>query len=343
LKIQRSFKYLSLAAFCLAALYFYGTIRLRTLKYPSEPVLKIGFAQTKFHPRKEWADNQESYLEKIGNLSRSFSGLETDLVLFPELTVDRPLTFDPGIIIPDNTEILNELSTLAVESKANILFGSLELKRMDGTTRTFNSMFQFSPVGDLTGLYRKRLPVPFGETNPFGRTLPGLGKYLRETTDSIELTPGDSGRLFEIVSRSGKTLRFGVLICFEGTFGHLAHRYAADGADFLVNATNDYWAGSTVAMYQHAVMSVFRAVETRTPVLRISNGGFSCYVDERGKYASSLPVFSEGAMTARLFLLKDKQTTIYVRFGDWFSIMCVLFALVCFILLVFFDRQRKKE
>ena len=74
--------------------------------------------------------------------------------------------------------------------------------------------------------------------------------------------------MFTIKDREVVTRRFGVLICFESGFPELAGEYVRSGADFLVNATNDYWSGSPIAMYQHAVFSVFRR-SSEVPIYRI--------------------------------------------------------------------------
>ncbi len=306
---------LLLAAFLLPLTY--GAIRLRGLAYQTEPRLKVGFAQTLFHPRKVWQDHQEQYLEQIRDFTTALAGLQVRLILFPELTIDRPLSFDPSVRLKDNAEILNRLSALGRENRIHLLLGSLELKREGGRVKTFNSMYLFSPSGELAGIYRKRERVPFGEVDPSGGLVPGLGAYVRSSTDAVALDRGSAPYLFSVEGGSGDSLRFGVLICFESGFPSLARAYTRQGADFLVNASNDYWSLSSAAMVQHAVMSVFRAIETRRPVLRISNGGFSCYVDERGKYASRIPMFRAGVMTSQLYLLRDRPTTLYVRLGDW--------------------------
>jgi apolipoprotein N-acyltransferase len=308
---------LLLAAFLIPLAY--GTIRLHGLAYETEPRLKVGFAQTLFHPRKVWQVHQEEYQEQIRNFASGLAGLEARLILFPELTLDRPLSFDPSIRLKDNAEILNRLSALSREKQTHLLLGSLELKREGGRIKTFNSMYLFSQSGELAGIYRKRERVPFGEVDPSGGLVPGLGEYIRNSTDAVALDRGSTPYLFSVDS-----LQFGVLICFESGFPHLSRAYTRQGADFLVNASNDFWSLSSAAMVQHAVMSVFRAIETRRPVLRISNGGFSCYVDERGKYASRIPMFQTGAMTSQLCLLRDRPTTLYVRLGDW----VILFSLI---------------
>lgn len=341
--IRECIRHVAAAAVCLAAAFAWGYARVPTLEFAREPVLKVGFAQTLFHPRKVWLEHQDEYLATIDRLSAGLGAVNCDLALFPELTIDRAMTFDPNIRLEGNAEILNRLSFLARENRMVILAGALEAGIVDGKTATRNTMFQFSPSGDLTGLYRKRYPVPFGEANPFRSVAPALGSYLGATTDAVELTPGTDAPLFSVTNPKGTAYRYGVLICFEGTFGSPAREYVRNGADFLVNATSDYWALSPIASTQHAIMSLFRAIETRTPVLRISNGGISCYVDETGKYSTQLSLFTEGLMVSRLYLLKSRPETIFVRFGNWVPAICALIVAICVIAKIIQGKERLHE
>ena len=241
--------------------------------------------------------------------------------------------------VESNAEILNRLSRLARQNNAALLFGSIELKQQNKKIDKYNTTFLFSKTGDLSGLYRKQVLMPFGEFYPFGSFLPGLKKYISETTDAADLIPGHNQTIFNIQNRKNETLTFGVLTCFESGFGGLARRYAQKDVDFLVNVTNDYWSLSSIAMVQHAVMSVFRAIETRRPVLRISNGGFSCYVDEIGKYSSTLPLFRKGLMTAPIRLLATGSRTLYTLLGDWFVLLHLMIVLSHPVILVFKENR----
>ena len=326
-KTRALFIYPAMIIAVFGLLLVYGSVRAALLQYNPHTSLKVGFAQTLFHPKKKWHDHWEEYLSIIEDQFQKLSGLDADLVLFPELTVERYLTLDRAIRIESNAEILNRLSKLARQSNAALLFGGIELKQQNKQIEKYNTTFLFSKTGDLSGLYRKQVLVPFGEFYPFGNFLPGLKTYISETTDAAELMPGHNQTVFSVRNRKNENLTFGVLTCFESGFGSLARRYAQKDVDFLVNVTNDYWSLSSIAMVQHAVMSVFRAIETRRPVLRISNGGFSCYVDEIGKYSSTIPLFRKGLMTARLRLLATPGRTAYTLLGDWFVLLCLLIVL----------------
>lgn len=313
--------YSGAAAAVLGGCLLYGTLVTPGMTYDPGARLKVGYAQTFFRPGRTEHAGQAERLQAIEAFIRDFKGLGVSLVIFPELTLDRAVTYEIRLSLADNAATLNRISALARSSGMNILFGSLELRQRGGSVKSYNAMQMFTADGNLSDIYRKSVLVPFGETNPFEAVFPGLSDYLRRTTESAQLDRGDTSHLFRLPAADGSVLRFGVLICFESTFGQVARTHALDGADFLVSATDDSWARSSVAMYQHAVMSIFRAVETRRPVLRISNGGLSGYFDELGTWSSSLPLFSSGAMTSRLYLLREKPTSLYVRAGDWLVVL----------------------
>ena len=56
--------------------------------------------------------------------------------------------------------------------------------------------------------------------------------------------------------------RFATLICYEGIFPTLTRDFAAQGADFLVNISNDAWYGDTSAPHQHLAMAAMRTINT---------------------------------------------------------------------------------
>ena len=119
---------------------------------------------------------------------------------------------------------------------------------------------------------------------------------------------------------------FGVLICYEDVYSDLAVANVKSGADVLAVLSNDAWFGVTGGeAYQHAASSVLRAVETRRPVIRCGNEGWSGWIDEFGgirgviahddggiyfRGTASFPVTCDARWVGR--------HSFYVDHGDWF-------------------------
>src|SRR5260370_12522784 len=136
-----------------------------------------------------------------------------------------------------------------------------------------------------------------------------------------EFTAGSRATIFSIARA-----RFGVMICFEATYPTYGRRLTREGAQFLVNISNDVWLsslGGTAAASQHFAMAVMRAVENKRALARATAAGITGFVDPVGStYLSSQ---SEGV---RLLVvpLRD-ELTFYTRFGDWFVVVCFLFSM----------------
>ena len=52
----------------------------------------------------------------------------------------------------------------------------------------------------------------------------------------------------------------------------------SEGADGLINISNDGYLGPTAVMRQHLANAIFRAVENRTSILRVTNTGLSARI-----------------------------------------------------------------
>jgi apolipoprotein N-acyltransferase len=170
------------------------------------------------------------------------------------------------------------------------------------------------------GKYDKVHLVPYGEYVPFKRFFPFLGKIVEAVGDF------ERGKEGQVLSLDGQ--RLGVLICFEVIFPALSRAMVQNGAQLLVNITNDAWFGTSSAPYQHLSMAVFRAVETRRALARAANTGITAFIDPVGRVLDETPLFEEAIRTRSLPALD--QETFYVRHGDLFAIVCVLISLVAY-------------
>jgi apolipoprotein N-acyltransferase len=179
-----------------------------------------------------------------------------------------------------------------------------------GVRRRFNSAYLVTDGGIVGERYDKRRMVAFVERVPFvgGGLEKGRGGPLFRTRDA-----GDPAR----------GAAFGVLICYESAFADLARRYRQDGAEFLVNITNDAWFGRepwyarTTALWQHPAHMTMRAIENRMGVARAANTGISMFIDPVGRVERATPLFVDGVLVHTV--LTTDTVTLYSRWGDWLA------------------------
>ena len=129
------------------------------------------------------------------------------------------------------------------------------------------------------------------------------------------------GTRFPIYGVAGR--RFGVLICYESAFEDMPRTYRREGADFLVNITNDAWYGTSSAPYQVLAMAALRSVETKVPMVRVANTGISALIEPSGQITDRTPLFKRGTVIVNVSWRPVR--TVYTIVGD-------LFAEICFVL-----------
>jgi apolipoprotein N-acyltransferase len=189
--------------------------------------------------------------------------------------------------------------------------------------------------GVQEGYYSKRHLVPFGEYVPLRPLLGWLTKFVPIGDDFQK--GSDASPLS--VKLHGSPVTIGPLICYEDIYPSLARSSARFGSEVLCVLTNNAWYGEGGAAYQHAAHAVLRAVETRRPVLRCGNGGWSGWIDEFGGVRATL-VNEEGSIyfrgTQTIAVTHDsrwvRQDSYYTAHGDWFVGICALLALFAFAL-----------
>jgi apolipoprotein N-acyltransferase len=142
------------------------------------------------------------------------------------------------------------------------------------------------------------------------------------------------------------------MICYEDILPGFGRKVAALHPHLLVNITNDAWFGDTAEPWEHLALSVFRAVESRTDLVRSVNTGVSAFVDANGRvmarsYAVD-PHKHAVPMTGHLgsVVLMEGGHTFYAVAGDVFGWLCAIAMVLLWIgwpiLLRVRARQKKK-
>ena len=107
-------------------------------------------------------------------------------------------------------------------------------------------------------------------------------------------------------------IQFGAVVCFESTFPSIFREFAVKGAEFMVVVTNDGWYETPPEPQQHAAQSIFRAIETRKPILRCANTGISMVIDPTGNIRKKLELNSEGIIETNVYPKKREALRYYL-------------------------------
>ena len=116
------------------------------------------------------------------------------------------------------------------------------------------------------------------------------------------------------------------MICFESTFPGFVRNYVRDGAQYLVNITNDGWFGSSRGPLQHSETAILRAVENGVTVLRAANTGISMYIDPVGRVRGRVKLNVEGNIECGVSSFA--APTFYVKYGNTLFFILVVLSLI---------------
>ena len=264
----------------------------------------------------DWMQVHAGDLDQLEQISIDAARKAPGLVVWPE---------SPAPFSLQDAEFAARARRIAQQSGADFLLGAEDWKRDPAQKwEATNSAILLNPSGDRVFIYDKIHLVPFGEYVPLRKYLTFAGKIIADLGD---FAPGRQyvvGRLPEG--------RFGTFICFEAVFPEGVRRFTANGADLLINISNDGWFGRSAAPAQHLMMARVRAVENRRWLLRDTNNGYTVSVDPYGRIVARLPADVRAELDAPYDFRAD--LTLYARFGDWFPWLCVVASMVLLVIAV---------
>ena len=252
---------------------------------------------------------KEEALERLSGMSMEEGLAPGTLIVWPEIPV--------GIDYETDASAQQFATEAASFSSSSVLLNGLGAGSDSSTT---NSALLVGRDGSTLGQYDKVRLMPFGEYVPMRSVIPFLDQV---PALAGEFTPGESVHLL-----NAEGTPIAVSICFESAFPELAREASLQGAAGLVNLTNDAWFGPTAEPRQHLAHAVMRSVETRLPQVRVTNSGYSAWIDARGRIADVTPAFEQSTRRWMLPRTSEPGVTLYTRFGDWFPILSLMVALL---------------
>jgi len=291
-----------LAAF--AAPFVFSAFHVRPLR----PWFDVAIVQPDVSPldKGDW-DSRERIQADLARLARQAGKTRPELILYPEtatlVDVTRSTTVGPVI------------RGLADSLKTEIFTGT---PLFDETRNSWHNGAVLVEPGEqpIRQRYYKIRLVPFSEKIPYSDELPVIRKILG-TADMGDWT---RGRDYTVFDWSGGTLS--ALICFEAIFPDLTREFTRRGSQLLAVVTNDGWFGRLVGAQQHAELAVLRTVENGVPMIRSANNGISFIVDPYGRVLRQTPLFVQTILAGPV--PQPIAPTLYLRYGDWFMLACLL-------------------
>lgn len=288
-------------------------------------------------------DQYVSLSEQAVDRARQSGARPIDLIVWPETmfrSANRTglVTFEEGYPLPKDIGRTTEEIVAAPRAELAALVARLGAPILVGIDRIyfpsagapasrdevpgfqgFNSSVMVDGAGQIVGTYDKQHLVMFGEYVPFAKWFPLLNE-ISSVTGSVEA--GAEPASFELHG-----VYYSPNICYETAIPHVIRRQvsALAGAgrtpDVLVNLTNDAWYWGSSELDMHLACGIFRAVETRTPLVIAANGGISAWIDAQGRVRAESPKQRPDVILADVELRAMQSP--YVRFGDWLAGICL--------------------
>ncbi len=233
------------------------------------------------------------------------------IILWPETAMPFYLEHHPKLT-PELMQFIKNMQLPLLVGAPGIIVYSKEKREV------YNRAYLLDAQGRISSFYDKMHLVPFGEYVPPWL----LVNFLEPLLQGIgNFTQGKQSKPLKY-----NELALGMLICYEGVFPHLARQRVMQGANVLVNISNDGWFGNSSAPEQHLQLSMLRAIEQGRFLVRSTNTGISAIVDNFGRFVLKGGQFKAQSYTGYAQL--KSHNTVFFYLYPWISpiILIVLLA-----------------
>ncbi len=264
-------------------------------------------------------------LDSLFTLTYNVKTPDTKLIVWPENAIDGQIYLKSGVSarIADSARAWN----------ASFIAGTGIIELYDtppelflGTTRgkaynIFNAALYIDERGTVSQ-YNKANLVPFVERFPF------LGFFT--TVDVFDWVNWGKisgfGKGTDPSVILGNTFITGGLVCYDSVYPSWVREFVNNNSGFITIITNDGWWGNTSGHHQHFAYARLRAIEFNRWVVRSANNGFSGIINPSGEVITKTKYWTRTGFTYNVPSLTT--STIYTRYGDWLSYLCLALTLI---------------
>jgi apolipoprotein N-acyltransferase len=168
--------------------------------------------------------------------------------------------------------------------------------------------------------YDKHHLVPFTEFFPVPQFVRSWMRLM--SLPYSDFTPGPAYQPPLLAAH----LKLAATVCYEDAYGSsMLEPLRRDGADALVNVTNDAWFGHSSEKGQHLQIARMRALEEGRYLIRATNDGISAVIGPHGEVVARAPEFRPVVLVSKVTPLTG--LTPYARVGNWLVVTLAALAL----------------
>ncbi len=294
----------AVVSFCLllAVIFAYGTLRLNQFEDQlshagTDQVMtiisiqpNIPVANRRDVPEEDRANNMDTVLNMTRQALRIYP--DAELAVWPELPI--------GSFCDDQSDL--RLRLLKLIREYNVPFIIPCIQKIGSEKNYRYSMLYIDENGEYNKVYNKQVLVPFGEYLPFEDELPILRKLFPGV---LNYQSGKDVTLFETKKKCSVI----PALCYEAVFSNHIRKFVERGGNMIVNIIDDAWFGKSSESAIHLSLGIYRAIEYRTPIIRVTNSGNGVFVHGNGKIVegSRTPEFRKKITAFKMFVPEQRS------------------------------------
>ncbi len=265
--------------------------------------------------------DKREVLDSLFSITKRTKAPETDLVVWPENAIDG--------VTYINSVTTNRVADSAKAWNTAFISGTGLYKLYDtpptlyrdtfqGRARNFfNSALYVNKSGKVSR-YDKHNLVPIVERFPFVDFFNAIDVFRWFNWGRI----AQFGKGTEPIAIIENNFTTQGLICYDSVYPEWIREFVRNGTDFITIITNDGWWGNSSGHVQHFSYARLRAIEFDRWIVRSANNGTSGIIDPSGRVIIKTHYWTK---TGFNFEVPHKNTmTLFTKFGDWFSYLCLL-------------------
>ncbi|MDB4334939.1 apolipoprotein N-acyltransferase [bacterium] len=298
--------------------YFAGFIVYNLYDNTESKKIEVAIIQENIKAETRWNEaNGDAFAKRFFDLNREAASYNPDLIVWSETAL--PWTFRT-----DDNLVKNVLKITKKAQSAHIL-GILS-ESQKHPDKVYNSAYYIQPDGTVSSRYDKVNLLSFIESPLINKDF--KVPFLSEGIYSNIL----SGSSYEPLKT--KLGMLGILMCNESLTPYESKKFVSNGAELLINISNDAWLENTHLIERHFYAARLRAVETGKDILTNSNRGYGGHISGNGTIITQ-NISKKASCTISSVTLHQK-TSFYCKFGDWFICTGVI---VMILIIPFYLRQ----